>query len=117
MAKARAGRPAFTPIAARTILMSVPASSAMWTMALVSLGRQLPPKPKPAWRNLDPMRLSRPMDLATSRTSAPTASARRAISLMKEIFTARKLLDAYLMSSAVSMLVFTMGVSSRNRGR
>ena len=47
------------------------------------------------------MRLSRPIPRATSWTSASTASHRFAISLMKLIFTARKALAAYLVSSAV----------------
>ena len=50
-------------------------------------------------RNLRPMRLSRPMPRATCCTSAPTASQRSAISLMKVIFIARKALAAYLISS------------------
>ena len=47
------------------------------------------------------MRLSRPMPRATSCTSAPTASHRSAISLMKVILIARKALAAYLISSEV----------------
>ncbi|MNU09137.1 hypothetical protein D3C72_2555350 [compost metagenome] len=52
-------------------------------------------------RNLVPIRLSRPMPRATCCTSAPVASQRSAISLMKVIFIARNALAAYLMSSAV----------------
>ena len=63
------------------------------------------------------MRLSRPMPLATCCTSAPTASHRSAISLMKVIFIARKAFDAYLISSEVRRLVNTIGVSLRFSGR
>ena len=53
------------------------------------------------------------MPRATSCTSAPTRSQRSAISLMKVIFMARKAFAAYLMSSAVSIEVATIGVSNR----
>ena len=62
------------------------------------------------------MRRSIPTPFATTRTSAPSPSHRFAISLMKEILVARKQLAAYLMSSAVSSVVTTIGVSVRNRG-
>ncbi len=63
------------------------------------------------------MRLSRPMPRATCCTSAPTASHRSAISLMKVIFIARKALAAYLISSEVRRSVNRIGVSFRNSGR
>ncbi len=63
------------------------------------------------------MRLSRPMPRATCWTSAPTASQRSAISLMKVIFMARKALAAYLVSSEVRRLTNSIGVSFRNKGR
>jgi hypothetical protein len=53
------------------------------------------------------------MPRATTCTSAPTASHRVAISVMNEILVARKAFDAYLISSAVSTVVFTIGVSLR----
>ena len=56
------------------------------------------------------------MPLATIWTSAPSASHRFAISLMNEILVARKAFEAYLMSSAVSSVVSTIGVSIRNSG-
>ena len=59
------------------------------------------------------MRLSSPMPRATSCTSAPTASQRSAISLMKVIFIARKALAAYLISSEVRRSVNSIGVSLR----
>ena len=45
--------------------------------------------------------------------SAPMASHRSAISLMKVIFIARKALAAYLISSEVRRLVNRIGVSLR----
>ena len=63
------------------------------------------------------MRLSRPSDRATSWTLAPTCSHRLATSLMKVTFIARKLLAAYLISSAVSSAVTTIGRSIRYSGR
>ncbi len=59
------------------------------------------------------MRLSRPMPLATSWTSAPISSHSRATSLMNEIFTARNPFEAYLMSSADATSVIRNGVSIR----
>ena len=68
---------------------------------------QLPPNPTPACRNFGPMRSSSPMPLATSTTSAPVSSQTLAISLMKEIFVARKALAASLTISAEAMSVRT----------
>src|SRR5664279_4751422 len=50
------------------------------------------------------MRLSSPMPRATSCTSAPTFSAKSAISLMKVILVARNALAAYLINSAVKRI-------------
>ena len=66
----------------------------------------------PACRNFGPMRSSRPMPLATSTTSAPVSSHTLAISLMNEIFVARKALEASLTISALLMSVRTSGASS-----
>src|ERR1039457_5546252 len=55
------------------------------------------------------MRLSRPIPRATSFTSAPILSHMAATSLMKEILSARKQFEAYLMSSADSTSVTTNG--------
>ena len=63
------------------------------------------------------MRPSSPMPRATSCTSAPSASHSAAISLMKLILVARKALEAYLTSSAVSRPVTTIGTSMRFNGR
>ena len=58
------------------------------------------------------MRSSRPMPLATSMTLAPVTSQTLAISLMKEIFVARKALAASLIISALAMSVRTSGAPS-----
>ena len=58
------------------------------------------------------MRSSRPMPRATSRTSAPVSSQTFAISLMNEIFVARKALEANFTISAEEMSVRTSGASS-----
>ena len=58
------------------------------------------------------MRSSRPMPRATSMTSAPVSSQTLAISLMNEIFVARKALEASLTISALAMSVRTSGASS-----
>ena len=49
----------------------------------MSFWKQLPPKPGPALRNLDPRRESVPMARATSCTSAPVASQRGAMLLIE----------------------------------
>ena len=59
------------------------------------------------------MRSSRPMSRATSVTSAPTPSQTFAISLMNEIFVARKAFEASLIISAEATSVRT---SSPSRG-
>ena len=79
---------------------------------MTSFGKQLPPKPTPACRNFGPMRSSRPMPLATSMTLAPVTSETLAISLMNEIFVARKALAASLIISALAMSVRTSGAPS-----
>ena len=107
---------ALAVIVASTMPVWTPAPRANDDSAIVSLGKHDPPYPGPACKNLPPMRRSMPMALATVFTSAPSTSQRLAISLMKEIFVAKKAFEAYLMSSAVSSVVTTMGVSSRNSG-
>ena len=76
----------------------------------MSLGRQPPPKPTPALRNLRPIRSSYPRLSARSTTSAPVTSHTSAIALMKEILVARKALADTLTSSAVAKSVTTTGV-------
>ena len=68
----------------------------------MSLGRQPPPNPMPALRNLRPIRSSWPSASARSTTSAPVTSHISATALMKEIFVARKALAEALTSSAVA---------------
>ena len=57
------------------------------------------------------MRSSVPMPSATELTSAPVNSQSCAISLMNEIFSARKALTPYLMSSALVESVILIGAS------
>ena len=59
------------------------------------------------------MRLSSPMPCLTSCTSAPTASYRSAISLIKVVLVARKALAAYLISSLAQRLTNRIGDSLR----
>ena len=66
----------------------------------------------PASRKRLPIRRSSPMPSETTFTSASTLSQMRAISLMNEIRVARKELDAYLIISAVYMVVSRIGALS-----
>ena len=59
------------------------------------------------------MRLSRPIPRATSVTSAPTSSETLAISLMNEIFVARKALEASLTISDEATSVRTISPPER----
>jgi hypothetical protein len=90
-----------TSAAALSRAKSWPWCAAVSSRARMSLGRQEPPKPRPALRKARPMRGSAPMPSATACTSPPVSSHRWAISLMKLIFSARKLLAPYLISSAL----------------
>jgi hypothetical protein len=83
--------------------------------ARMSLGRQPPPKPRPACRNRPPMRSSWPSASASSTTSAPVASHTSAIALMNEILVARNEFAATLTSSAVARSVTTTGTPWRSR--
>ena len=58
------------------------------------------------------MRSSRPTPRATSSTFAPVSSQTFAISLMNEIFVARKALAASLIISALATSVRTSGAPS-----
>ncbi len=58
------------------------------------------------------MRVSRPMPVMTSVTSAPTRSQMFDISLEKPIFSARNALAEYLIISALVMVVATIGTRS-----
>ena len=81
---------------------SAPSSPARAMNARMSLGRQPPPKPMPALRNLRPIRSSWPIASASWETSAPAASQTSAMALMKEILVARNALAEALTSSAVA---------------
>ena len=78
----------------------------------MSLGRQPPPKPSPALRNLRPIRSSTPIASARWVTSAPVTSQSSAMALMNEIFVARNEFAATLTSSAVARSVTIRGVPS-----
>jgi len=60
---------------------SAPSSPARAMNARMSLGRQPPPNPTPALRNLRPIRSSWPMASASLTTSAPAASHTSAMAL------------------------------------
>ena len=82
----------------------------------MSLGRQPPPNPSPAWRYRLPMRGSRPMAAPSCFTSAPVASQSSAMALMKLSFVARYAFDADLISSAVAKLQTSRGIPAASRG-
>ncbi len=81
--------------------MWTPRSLPVLTNARKSLGKQLPPKPRPGYKNCMPMRSSEPTASRTCSTSPPAASHSSAISFMKEIFVAKSAFDAYLTISAL----------------
>ena len=70
--------------------------------ARMSLGRQPPPNPIPAPRNLAPIRSSCPIASARATTSPPAASHTSDMALMKEILVARNAFADTLTSSAVA---------------
>src|SRR3569833_2214683 len=76
--------------------------------ALRSFGKQLPPKPAPAYRNLGPMRTSEPMPLRTSSMSQPRISHRFDRSFMNEMRVASIEFAAYLVSSAERRSITSM---------
>jgi len=74
------------------------------------LGKQLPPYPIPAFKNCFHIRESRLIHVIISLIFASTLSANCAISFIKLIFVAKKLLAVYFINSAVSQLVIIKGV-------
>ena len=98
-----------TSIADFSIQKLWPCSAAAASRARTSLGKQEPPNPSPALRKARPTRGSSPMPSATAPTSAPVSSQRWAISLMNEIFRARKVLVPYLTISALVESVMITG--------
>jgi hypothetical protein len=78
----------------------------------MSFWKQEPPNPTELFRNFGPMRLSLPIALATSSTSAPVASQSAEIELIDEMRCARNALATSLESSDDQRLV----VMIRSRG-
>lgn len=70
----------------------------------MSFWKQLPPKPTLVFKNLGPMRLSVPMHLATSWTSAPVASHSAEMLFIELILWASMALAVSLLSSALQRL-------------
>ena len=71
----------------------------------MSFLKQLPPKPGPESRNLDPILLSVPIALDTSRISAPVESQSAAIYLIELILCARKAFAVSFANSLLQMFV------------
>jgi len=80
------------------------------------LGKHEPPNPAPGKRKLVPIRRSDPIPRRTSDTSASMMSQRLAISFMKDIRVARRLLATYLVNSALRLLITRMGLLVRTKG-
>src|SRR3954471_9866558 len=78
----------------------------------MSFWKQEPPKPTDDFKNFGPMRLSFPMALATSSTSAPVASQSAEMELMEEMRCARKAFATSFESSDDQRFV----VKIRSRG-
>ncbi|MBW4698845.1 MAG: glycosyltransferase, partial [Aphanocapsa lilacina HA4352-LM1] len=70
----------------RPIVLPLRMPSDWRNFSIARLGKQDPPQPRPACKNLPPMRESRPMPRATCCTSAPTRSQILATSLWSEAF-------------------------------
>src|SRR5213075_935920 len=83
-----------------------------YTRLRMSFWKHEPPKPTELLRNFGPMRLSLPMALATSSTSAPVASQRAEMELIDEMRCARNALATSFDSSDDHRLVVMM----RSRG-
>ncbi|MNR09355.1 hypothetical protein D3C85_1255520 [compost metagenome] len=75
--------------------------SAVCIKACTSFGKQEPPYPAPAYRKWYPILGSEPIPCRTISISAPSISARFAISFMKLILVANIQLAAYLVNSAL----------------
>ena len=90
---------------------SAPSSPARAMKARMSLGRQPPPNPRPALRNLRPMRSSWPIASARVVDVRAGGLATSAMALMKEILVARNEFAAALTSSAVARSVTMTGAA------
>ncbi|CNW22780.1 Uncharacterised protein [Mycobacterium tuberculosis] len=95
---------------------SAPSSPARAMKARMSLGKQPPPKPKPALRHWRPIRGSYPSASASWLTSAPAASHTSEIALINEILVARKALADTLTNSAVCRSVTRNGTPAASSG-
>jgi hypothetical protein len=93
-----------------------PNSFQLSTRALTSFGKQLPPYPAQAERNVFQILGSSPIHFATSKISAPTCSAKLAISFINDIFVAKKLFAAYFISSELCISVKNNTVLLRSNG-
>ena len=82
--------------------------SAIFNRALVSLGKQDPPYPIPAFKNFSPILSSNPIPVVTISISAPNTSHKLAMLLIYDIFNARNELDAYFIISAFFLLVINL---------
>ena len=67
--------------------------------------KQLPPKPGPDFKNLEPILVSAPMALETWLISAPVASQISEIELIDETLCAKNAFAASLESSLLQILV------------
>ncbi|OQA22792.1 MAG: hypothetical protein BWY60_00137 [Actinobacteria bacterium ADurb.Bin346] len=94
------------------MLAGTPYSSAVKNSALTSFGKHDPPQPMPAFINLLPILLSSPIPYVTSSMFAPTLSQIFAISLINDIFVARKAFEEYFIISELVESVITIGTFS-----
>merc|ERR1719352_1904871 len=87
-----------------------------YTRFRMSFWKQEPPKPTDDLRNLGPMRVSTPIECATSVTLAPVTSQRAEMLLMLEMRCARKAFAVSFDSSALHKLVVsTCGFGTHRR--
>ena len=116
------GCSSFTRITASNRGMDCPAHCPCAIKAFTSFGRQLPPKPQPAFRNDaigGNLSLFRPRKywlrctprITSTISIPPRAEPRLASSFVKEIRFASNALDAYLINSAVRKFVWIRGAS------
>src|SRR5690606_2771927 len=82
-----------------------PYDLAIYTRLRISFWKHDPPNPTEAFRNLGPIRLSVPMALATSLTSAPVFSHSSESALIDDTLCARKALAVSLDNSEDHTLV------------
>ena len=95
----------FTTVSQKFATSLSPKYSAKYTRFKISFLKQLPPNPGPESKNLEPIRLSVPIALDTSLTSAPVASHNAAIELIELILCAKKALAVSFASSLLQIFV------------